>query len=66
MEAESLRPKTSEMIRIYILDHLGCGLHNSDAALQISAWTQIGGTPAGHQAMNLPETTRKKSLCVGV
>lgn len=27
---------------------------------------RIGGTPAGHQAMNLPKTTRKMSLCVGV
>lgn len=37
MEADSFRP-TTEMIRIYVLDHLGCGIHKRDAALHWSDW----------------------------
>ena len=37
MKVANLRPLTTEMISIYVLGHLSCRLHNSDAAVHYSA-----------------------------
>lgn len=53
------------MIRIYVLDLSGCGLHNSDAALHWSDWTENGGSPCWAPSYKLAKDNKEDEPSCG-